>query len=316
MNATTKKLKYKNHTSFTQTNDILDYDLYSDQNAFKSLTLKSSKDDHTSQYNAYLVSLGKYGVLTKNAEYRIFLKYNYLKYLAKSAESDSEAKLRLIASKEIKEIIIKHNLRLIIRIVKEICSFEKSNLSGYKLQLHSFEDWVGQCNVWLCEAIESFDVSKGFKFSTYLTRVCFANSHRIQVKSTRSHINVVETDTLQSEADTNLLKDIETAEIYNTLYEHMSTLDQKELDILCRKFGLYNPKTGIYAQLETLQEIGNTYGITAEWARRISVKAIQKLQYSGLKWKVGDLQHERVNDSSKIAIKQCELVSSKRDSKV
>lgn len=87
----------------------------------------------------YLREIGKYPLLTREEENRI---------ATAALNGDSEAK----------EKLINHNLRLVVSIAKKYM--------GRGLNLL---DLIQEGNVGLIKAVERFDVSKGFKFSTYAT---------------------------------------------------------------------------------------------------------------------------------------------------
>lgn len=87
----------------------------------------------------YLREIGKYPLLTREEENRI---------ATAALNGDSEAK----------EKLVNHNLRLVVSIAKKYM--------GRGLNLL---DLIQEGNVGLIKAVERFDVSKGFKFSTYAT---------------------------------------------------------------------------------------------------------------------------------------------------
>lgn len=87
----------------------------------------------------YLKEIGKYPLLTREEENKI---------ATAAAKGDLEAK----------EKLINHNLRLVVSIAKKYM--------GRGLNLL---DLIQEGNIGLIKAVEKFDVSKGFKFSTYAT---------------------------------------------------------------------------------------------------------------------------------------------------
>lgn len=87
----------------------------------------------------YLKGISKYTLLTKEEEVE----------LAKAAAKGNQAA---------KEKLINHNLRLVVSIAKRYM--------GHGLPLL---DLIQEGNLGLIKAVERYDVSKGFKFSTYAT---------------------------------------------------------------------------------------------------------------------------------------------------
>lgn len=85
----------------------------------------------------YLADIRKYKILDKDEE---------LTLLIKAKAGDEEAKNQLILS----------NLRLVVNIAK-----------GYINKGLSFIDLISEGNLGLIYAIEKFDITKGFRFSTY-----------------------------------------------------------------------------------------------------------------------------------------------------
>lgn len=81
-------------------------------------------------------------------------KYPLLKY-----DEEQELGIKILENNEFaKKKLIEHNLRLVVRVAKRYLS------SGM-----SFLDLIQEGNLGLIKATEKYDVSKGFKFSTYAT---------------------------------------------------------------------------------------------------------------------------------------------------
>jgi len=92
----------------------------------------------------YLEKIAKYKVLNKNSEQE----------LAKYIENDGK-----ISNNQEYELVLS-NLKLVVSIAKKYIS---------RLKGLDFEDIIQEGNVGLLKAIERFDYSRGFKFSTYAT---------------------------------------------------------------------------------------------------------------------------------------------------
>lgn len=110
-------------------NEIYEYDIEDNDLSF-SVELEQ----------IYFSEIIKYPLLTKEQEVELFNRYN---------SGDETAK----------ELLIKHNLRIVVSIAKNF-------LNKYHGSLQ-FLDLISEGNLGLIRAVEKFDVSKGYKFSTY-----------------------------------------------------------------------------------------------------------------------------------------------------
>jgi len=120
-----------------------------------------------SSLSEYLHSLRDTPVLNREEEVELFRRYNYLKFLACQSRAGiklsrvsgkmlSQIESYLARAEEIKRRIIEANLRLVVNIAR------KHTLSGANLL-----DLVSEGNISLMQAVEKFDYSRGFRFSTF-----------------------------------------------------------------------------------------------------------------------------------------------------
>jgi RNA polymerase primary sigma factor len=126
------------------------------------------EDTRYDSIQMYLRDIGKYDLLTGNQE----------KELAKRIETGDE---------EAKNILARANLRLVVSIAKKYAN-RSSNLT--------LLDLIQEGNIGLFKAVEKFDWSKGFKFSTYATwwiRQAVTRAIADQSRTIRIPVHMVET---------------------------------------------------------------------------------------------------------------------------
>ena len=176
--------------------------------------------------------------------------------------------------KEARDVLIEHNLRLVVHIAKKYISNDQE-----------LEDYTSIGIIGLIKAIDSFKENKGYKISTYASR-CIENEILMYIRATKkqkaelSLNQVIGTD--KDGNDMELLdileqEDVDTVDsIYNKtlLKEAQSFLDKKldkrEKYILNSRYGLDGRKA------KTQQEVANELGISRSYVSRIETK-IQSL---------------------------------------
>ena len=233
-----------------------------------------------------LASCYEYPLLTKEQEQHLFRKMNFLKYKAAklrdqlrkeggAANEIDPARVRNQTLKEIeelqkqanavKELLIKANLRLVVSIAKKHAS-----------PWESFQELVSDGNMSLIRAVEKFDFSRGFKFSTYASWAIMKNfarsipdeiHRRERFVTGHEELFEIAPDTRTDEHEI-LATQERAARSVNRLLEY---LEPREREII-------RMRAGLDADPRTLEEIGQRFGITKERVRQLNARAMRKLR--------------------------------------
>jgi len=226
----------------------------------------------------YLNSLYSVPLLTKEEEVYYFRKMNFLLYQAaqlqkqidvaqpKTKEMDAIDRLIQQAS-EVKNFLIRSNLRLVVSIAKK---HMKPNANFFEM--------VSDGNISLIRAIEKFDFSRGFKFSTYASWAIMKNFAR-SIPAEYTQLDRFRTgneevfDQASDPRSERFNEEFVNRRQHEALMELLSQLDPRERDILVLRFGL---KDG--APPQTLEQVGTKLGVTKERIRQLESRALQKLR--------------------------------------
>ncbi len=231
------------------------------------------------------LSPGDAPLLDAASERKLFVRYNYLKHRAirvrgqldphrpKSTDLDAiETYLRRAAT--IKNRIMRANHRLVVSVARQ--HHAELGASGER----SLDEWISEGHRVLARAVESFDVAKGNRFSTYLTwalmrQFAWAESARSEAVSldspaARADAGFITRDTASAE-------EADTEQDRHTLDQLFTVLDDRERRVVSQHFGL--PAEGDdESGPHTLAEIADRLGISTERARQIEHRAIAKLR--------------------------------------
>ncbi|HEY0983201.1 MULTISPECIES: sigma-70 family RNA polymerase sigma factor [unclassified Schlesneria] len=226
----------------------------------------------------YLNSLYAVPLLTKDEEVYYFRKMNFLLYQASKLQGqidltqpktkDMDAIERLIGqANEVKNFLIRSNLRLVVSIAKK---HMKPN--------SNFFEMVSDGNISLIRAIEKFDYTRGFKFSTYASWAIMKNFARsIPAEYTQlERFRTGNEEVFHQASDPRserLNEEVVNKRQHEALMQILSQLDPRERDIIVSRYGL---KEGKPAQ--TLEQVGQKLGVTKERIRQLESRALQKLR--------------------------------------
>ena len=187
------------------------------------------------------------------------------KYIQMMSKGDEEAR----------NILIEHNLRLVAHVCKK---YANSNVDQ--------DDLISIGSIGLIKGINSYDVHKNIKLSTYISK-CIDNEILMYLRTTKKlNSEVYLEDPIGTDIDDNTItlkeilenddkpieEEIELKLRIKKLYEKIkSSLQERERTILELRFGLNG------AEPQTQHEIAKEMGISRSYVSRIETKAINKL---------------------------------------
>ena len=185
------------------------------------------------------------------------------------------AAVEALPSPDARNILIEHNLRLVVYIAKR---FENTGIN--------IEDLISIGTLGLIKAINTFCIGKNIKLATYASR-CIENEILMYIRKTSGkHCEISIDEPLNVDWDGNelLLSDIlgsdeEPAvaaimkeEENAAIYEAISSLDERERQIITLRFGLYGKEE------MTQKDVANLLGISQSYISRLEKKIIDRLR--------------------------------------
>jgi RNA polymerase sigma factor (sigma-70 family) len=226
---------------------------------------------------SYLQQLFHVPLLTKEGERALFRKMNYLKFKADVArqaldpESVTASQLDRIEhlleqAQAVKNQIVQSNLRLVVSIAKRHAGPQQD-----------FFEVVSDGNVSLMRAVDRFDYSRGFKFSTYASWAIIKNYAR-SLPEQRHHYDRYQTGREELLGVVPSPFGVETDNdfqytVRRRLDEMLDTLDDRSQTILRQRYGLEQG-----GEPQTLEQIGTRFGVSKERIRQLEAKAMSKLR--------------------------------------
>lgn len=186
-------------------------------------------------------------------------------YLEKMKNNDEEAR----------NILIERNLRLVAHVVKKYSNTKVNQ-----------DDLISIGSIGLIKGINSFNVDKGSKLSTYVSR-CIDNEILMHLRSTKKlnaevylnepigkdkDDNIVTLQEVLENDDRNIEDEVDLKMKIKKLYTKIGeVLKDREKTIIELRFGLGGHKP------KTQHEIADMMGISRSYVSRIETKAIGKL---------------------------------------
>lgn len=235
---------------------------------------------------AYLASLYEVPLLEPQQESHLFRKMNFLKFKASQLRSKLDPKAPSVALMDqieklheealsVKNKIVQANLRLVVSIAKRHVG-PSGDLFGL----------ISDGNVSLMRAVDKFDYTRGFKFSTYAhwaIRKNFARSIPDEFKH-RERFRTSSDEVFNSHQDVradHLALEIDQQARADQIVKILHALDEREQQIIVMRFGL-----GRGTEPRTLKEVGEELGVTKERIRQLELRALAKLRTAAEREKI------------------------------
>lgn len=189
---------------------------------------------------------------------------------------DEEKYLKAWKNKDIsaRNTLIEHNLRLVAHIVKKFENYKEDK-----------DDLLSIGAFGLIKAVDTYNFDSNTKLATYAAR-CIENEILMHLRSNKKYKDTASLyapigedkegneiklyDIIEDPSPTMLTSMIENEHV-KAIHDALNTLNERELDIISRRFGLNNH------MVETQKEIAKSLGISRSYVSRIEKRALTKL---------------------------------------
>lgn len=227
---------------------------------------------------AHLTWLCEQSLLTAKQEAKLFREMNFLKFRANALRSRldpddldedlvEEISETLDRANSVRDQIIRSNIRLVISVIKRFVSGRDS-----------FDDLLSD-GIWsLMAAVEKFDYSRGFRFSTYAFQVITRNAGR-QLKNINREKKRYASDGSEhlgqslEETRQSLASEQSQQRVFSKLEPLLDLLDPRERMVIRGRFAL-----GHHREVKTCQRLAEKLGVSKERVRQLEQRAISKLR--------------------------------------
>jgi len=219
-------------------------------------------------------------LLKPKQEAAIFLKFNYCRFRAESARQKINVRRMNLArcrellkwsrqAQDLRESISEYNLGLVLAMARRLPAGRVD-----------FPEMISEGNMALLRGIDKFNVSKGFKFSTYACRAILKAFSRSGMKATRYRSlfpvgfepDLERSNHAAEQAAYDEQGCVE--QVRSIFHDNRSGLSELERRVIEKRFSIDDPD----AKPLTLQQLGKLVGLTKERVRQIQIHALAKMR--------------------------------------
>ena len=254
-------IKWVHHSAFEDSNSV--------HEILESDTFDAQDVPSVQSFSDLLVPLGD--LLTVEEERSLFTRLNCLRYIAanRCAHALSQQP-RAIDVRTVRNLIAQANA------VRERIAYANQRLTlkivgRYRCSQHDQQDLINEASLVLLKAIDCFDVSRGFRFSTYATHSVQRHLYRVWQRRNKRHLvtnaseyQAVEDNTEQPWVD---------SEIKALLPRLIKELPDRTRRLIEMRFGLTADGKPM-----TYHAIAREFGLSTEHVRQIILKACSNLR--------------------------------------
>ncbi len=217
--------------------------------------------------------------LTGKEEATLFLRYNYARYrLAKLIKAQDRRKSAARARQMIlwydramnaRAGITRANMALVLAMAKRT-----------RIHTVEFSEMISEGNMALLRSVEKFDVSRGFKFSTYACRAILKSFNRLATKTGRyrQHFPTeFDPDLERSDYDVHkhdMQRQDSLEALHDILVGNHARLSEVERTVVMERFAIATRER----RGKTLAQVGKIVGLTNERVRQIQNSALSKIR--------------------------------------
>ncbi len=192
------------------------------------------------------------------------------------SKEDEEKYLQAWKNKDInaRNALIEHNLRLVAHIVKKFENYKENK-----------DDLLSIGAFGLIKAVDTYNFDSNTKLATYAAR-CIENEILMHLRNNKKYKdtaslyapigedkegNEIKLYDIIEDPSPSMLTNMIENEHAKAIHEALNSLNERELDIISRRFGLNNH------MVETQKEIAKSLGISRSYVSRIEKRALTKL---------------------------------------
>lgn len=216
--------------------------------------------------------------LSPDEQTHLFLRYNYAKYrlsklLARRPNGRAGTRAREMVRWYRRVLagradLVEANMALVVAMAKRT-----------RIPNVDFEDLISEGSLALLRSVETFDLTRGHRLSTYACRSILKSFNRLATKTSRYRRRFpkeFDPDLERSDCDERkheMWRDDRVDDLREILARNCARLTKTELAVVMQRFSIGMADTG-----GTLREVGRMVGLTAERVRQIQQLALTKLR--------------------------------------